>query len=59
MNIIGLGGSHYEMGRQHAHQLKDLRPQIMRAIRQRVRSLEEYEVYVEKLRKNNPSILNS
>ncbi len=44
MNIIGLRGGHYEMGRQHAHQLQDLRPRIMRAIGQRVRSLEDYEV---------------
>ena len=44
MKIIELRGGSYEMGRQHAQQLQDLRPSIMRAIRQRLRSLEAYEV---------------
>jgi len=44
MKTIALRGGHYEMGRQHAHQLQDLRPRIMRAMRQRLKSLEKYEV---------------
>ncbi len=42
MKIIELTGNHYEMGRQHAQQVRDLRPQILRAMRQRLTILETY-----------------
>jgi isopenicillin-N N-acyltransferase-like protein len=44
MKIIELRGGYYEIGRQHARQVQDLRPRIMRTIRQRVKGLEELDV---------------
>lgn len=43
MKIIQLTGGYYEMGRQHAQQVRDLRPRIVRIMRQRLKGLEPYE----------------
>ena len=40
MKIIDLAGSHHEMGRQHAHQVHDLRPRIVKVLQQRLRSFD-------------------
>jgi hypothetical protein len=47
VKVIKLIGSYYEMGRQHAQQVQDLRPRLVEAIRQRLRSLEPYEAELE------------
>jgi isopenicillin-N N-acyltransferase-like protein len=44
MKVIQVEGNYFEMGQQHAQQVLDLRPRILKAIRQRLRTLEEYEV---------------
>jgi len=44
MKVIQVEGCYYDMGQQHALQVQDLRPRIVKAIRQRLRTLEEYEV---------------
>jgi hypothetical protein len=46
MRIIELTGSHYEMGRQHAQQVEDLRPRILDALHHRLESLETYGTYL-------------
>jgi isopenicillin-N N-acyltransferase-like protein len=43
MKVLELSGDHYQMGRQHAQQVRDLRPQIVKAMRQRLKSLAAYE----------------
>lgn len=43
MKIINLTGSFYEMGRQHARQVQDLRPRLAHFMRQRLRGLEPYK----------------
>jgi hypothetical protein len=42
MKVIELAGSHFDMGRQHAQQVGDLRVQILEAVRQRLGRLERY-----------------
>lgn len=44
MKVIQLEGSYYKMGWQHAQQVQDLRPRIVKAIRRRLRGLAEYEI---------------
>jgi isopenicillin-N N-acyltransferase-like protein len=39
MKVLELSGDHYQMGWQHAQQVRDLRPQIVKAMRQRLKSL--------------------
>ncbi|UCC89535.1 MAG: hypothetical protein JSV81_09550, partial [Anaerolineales bacterium] len=43
MKVLELKGRHYEMGRQHARQVQDLRPQIAEVIGQRLQTLESYQ----------------
>jgi predicted choloylglycine hydrolase len=43
MKIIELTGSHYEMGRQHAQQVQDLRPRIVNTMYRRLKSLGTFE----------------
>jgi isopenicillin-N N-acyltransferase-like protein len=47
MKGIQLAGDHSEMGRQQARQVQDLRPEIVRAMQQRLGRLESYEVDLE------------
>jgi predicted choloylglycine hydrolase len=42
MKVIELTGGHYEMGRQHAQQVRGLQPEIVKAMRQRLETLESY-----------------
>jgi len=44
MKVIQLEGGYYKMGWQHAQQVQDLRPRIVKAIRRRLRGLAEYEI---------------
>jgi isopenicillin-N N-acyltransferase-like protein len=39
MKVIELTGGYYEMGRRHAQQVQDLRPRIVKAMRQRLETL--------------------
>lgn len=43
MKIIELAGDHYEMGQQHARQVRNLRPDIVKAMDRRLRKLAAYE----------------
>lgn len=43
MKVLELSGDHYQMGWQHAQQVRDLRPQIVKAMRQRLKSLAVHE----------------
>lgn len=43
MKVIELAGKHYQMGLQHAQQIRNLRPEIVKAMRQRLRVLEPYK----------------
>lgn len=49
MKILELAGDHYEMGRQHGHQVRDLRPQILQAMHQRLAKLERSQVATQSL----------
>ncbi len=41
MRILELAGTHYEMGRQHGRQVRDLRPLLLRAIEERLGKLRQ------------------
>lgn len=41
MKVIELAGTHYEMGRQHGQQVRELRPLILQAMHQRLARLEQ------------------
>jgi isopenicillin-N N-acyltransferase-like protein len=43
VKAIELAGGHYDMGLQHARQVRELRPRIMKAVRQRVKRLKPHE----------------
>lgn len=43
MKVIELAGDYYKMGRQHARQVGDLRPWIVKAMRRRLRGLEAFK----------------
>jgi predicted choloylglycine hydrolase len=47
MKVLELSGDHYQMGRQHAQQVRDLRSQIVKAMRQRLKGLAAYETDLE------------
>jgi predicted choloylglycine hydrolase len=44
MRVVELDGGHYQMGWQHARQVRDLRPRIKGVMRRRMRRLKAYEV---------------
>lgn len=43
MEVLELTGDHYQMGWQHAQQVRGLRPRILKAMRERLRSLKPYQ----------------
>jgi isopenicillin-N N-acyltransferase-like protein len=43
MRVIELEGGHYQMGRQHAWQVRDLSPHIREVMRRRMRHLKPYQ----------------
>jgi hypothetical protein len=43
MKVIQLEGDHYTMGQQHARQVRDLRPRLVRVLRERLKQLGRYE----------------
>lgn len=47
MRILELAGTHYEMGRQHGHQVRDLRPFILQAMDHRLAELAQAGVDAE------------
>jgi isopenicillin-N N-acyltransferase-like protein len=44
MRVIELAGNPYDMGRQHAYQVRDLRAKILESMGRRLESLERYEI---------------
>jgi predicted choloylglycine hydrolase len=44
---INLAGDHYKMGQQHGHQVYDLRPQILVAIDERLKTLSKSQFYIQ------------
>ncbi|MFQ5340337.1 MAG: C45 family autoproteolytic acyltransferase/hydrolase [Anaerolineae bacterium] len=49
MRVLELAGTHYEMGRQHGHQIRDLRPIFLQAVDQRLAKLAQSEADVQPL----------
>jgi isopenicillin-N N-acyltransferase-like protein len=47
MKVIQLAGDHYQMGRQQAQQVQNLRPEIVKTMQQRLGRLESYEADVQ------------